>query len=129
MAAGDVAPASELASAEIDRSIRAAEALCRFEFSVFVGAVEGDSRAYAQRLHASLVAPGRSLMLLVDPRPASSRSSPAPRCAATSPTAEVELAVLQMESDFAAGDFVVASPAASRCSPSTRARRDPARRS
>lgn len=108
MAAGD-SRSRELSSresAEIDRSIRAAEALCRFEFSVFIGAVEGDSRAYAQRLHASLVAPSRSLMLLVDPtaRVIEVVTGTEVRRHLTDP--EVELAVLQLESDFAAGDFV-----------------------
>ncbi|WP_457206329.1 DUF5130 family protein [Nocardioides sp. P5_C9_2] len=108
MAAGDsrTRELSSRESAEIDRSIRAAEALCRFEFSVFIGAVEGDSRAYARRLHASLVAPSRSLMLLVDPtaRVIEVVTGTEVRRHLTDP--EVELAVLQLESDFVAGDFV-----------------------
>lgn len=108
MAAGD-ARTRELSSrerAEIDRAIRSAEALCRFEFSVFVGTAEGDSRAYARRLHASLVAPDRSLLLMVDPaaRVIEVVTGPAVRRHLTD--REVQLGVLQMESDFAAGDFV-----------------------
>ena len=38
MAVGDFSSAQE---AEIDRAIRGAETACRFEFSVYVGAVDG----------------------------------------------------------------------------------------
>ena len=47
--------------------IRRAETLCRFEFSVFVGNAEGDARAFATQLHNSLVAPSRSILIMVDP--------------------------------------------------------------
>lgn len=52
---------------EIDRAIRAGEQLCRCEFSVFVGPVDGDPRTYAMRLHGALSAPGRSILIMVDP--------------------------------------------------------------
>ena len=63
MAAGDL---SSRERAELDKAIRAAEQSCRFEFSVFIGSAEGDSRVYAQRLHASLVAPTHSVLVMVD---------------------------------------------------------------
>ena len=50
--------------AEIDRAIRAAEQECRFEFSVYVGPSHGDARGTAERLHASLVAPGNDVTVL-----------------------------------------------------------------
>ena len=53
--------------AEIDRAIRNAETVCRYEFSVYVGAAQGEPRAYARQLHAALANPARSVMLLVDP--------------------------------------------------------------
>jgi uncharacterized membrane protein YgcG len=53
--------------ADIDRAIRSAEELDRFEFSVYVGDTEGDVRTAARRLHAALVAPARSVLVLVDP--------------------------------------------------------------
>ena len=64
MAVGDFSAAQE---AEIDRAIRGAETVCRFEFSVFVGPTPRDTRAYAQRLHAALASPPRSVLILVDP--------------------------------------------------------------
>lgn len=108
VAAGDnrTRELSSRESAEIDRSIRAAEALCRFEFSVFIGHAEGDSRAYALRLHASLVAPARSILLLVDPTARVIEVVTGTEVRRHLTDHEVELAVLQLESDFGAGDFV-----------------------
>ena len=51
----------------IDRAIREAETVCRYEFSVYVGPSEDDARTFAERLHAALVAPDRSVLLMVDP--------------------------------------------------------------
>ena len=60
MATGEAFTAS--ARAEIDKAIRQAETMCRYEFSVFVGASEGETRPFAERLHAALVKAGlRSL--------------------------------------------------------------------
>ena len=52
---------------EIDTAVRAAETSSRFEFSVFVGATEGDPRVYAESLHGALSAPARSVLIMVDP--------------------------------------------------------------
>ena len=52
---------------QIDRAIRDAETVCRYEFSVFVGPSEGDPRAFAERLHSALVAPDRTVLVMVDP--------------------------------------------------------------
>ena len=52
---------------QIDRAIRAAEAESRYEFSVYVGPADEDTRAFAERLHAALAAPTRSVLLMVDP--------------------------------------------------------------
>lgn len=103
MAAGDL---SSRDRAELDKAIRAAEQSCRFEFSVFIGAAEGDARAYARRLHASLVAPTHSLLVMVDPaaRLIDIVTGTAVRRHLTD--REVELSILAMQTDFAAGDFV-----------------------
>ena len=45
----------------LDQTIRAAEQVCRFEFSVFVGTAEGEPRPFAERLHAALSTPTRSV--------------------------------------------------------------------
>ena len=63
VAAGEFSSADRFA---IDETIRRAEQLCRYEFSVFVGAAEGDPRSFATQLHNSLVAPTRSILIMVD---------------------------------------------------------------
>ncbi|QIX26054.1 DUF5130 family protein [Nocardioides sp. JQ2195] len=51
----------------IDTTIRKSEQLCRFEFSVYVGDTDGAARPFATRLHNTLVAPTKSILILVDP--------------------------------------------------------------
>ncbi len=91
---------------EIDRAIRSAETSCRFEFSVYVGSAEGESHAFAQRLHASLSAPDRSVLVVVDPsaRLIEVITGSVVRRSLTDDA--VRLAVAGMESSFAAGDLV-----------------------
>ena len=91
---------------EIDKAIRQAELICRFEFSVYVGPTQGDAREYAKRLHATLVAPRKSVLLAIDPaaRALGIVTGADARRDLTDP--EVELAVAQMQSAFAAGDLV-----------------------
>ena len=59
VAAGE--PLSDADRLALDNTIRRAEQACRFEFSVYVGPVDGeDARAFATRLHNRLVGkPGR----------------------------------------------------------------------
>jgi uncharacterized membrane protein YgcG len=92
--------------AEIDRAIRSAELTSRFEFSVFIGTADGDPRAYARRLHSSLVAPARSVMVLVDPAQRALEVVTGAEVRRHLSDAEVELSILQMQSAFAEQDFV-----------------------
>ncbi len=63
--AGEWLSSSERAA--LDATIRRSEQLCRAEFSVFVGRAQGEPRAFATSLHRSLVAPDRSVLVMVDP--------------------------------------------------------------
>ncbi len=103
-------PVGELFSAaqeaEIDRAIRGAEMTCRFEFSVFVGAVEGDTRGYAQRLHASLSSPDRSVLLVVDPVARALEIITGSVVRRSLSDDAVRLAAASMQSAFAPGDLV-----------------------
>ncbi len=103
MAGGEFS-ASQMA--EIDRAIRAAETSCRFEFSVYVGAADGESRPFARTLHAALSTPQRSVLILVDPaaRLLEVVTGSVVRRALSDDS--VRLAVAGMESAFAAGDLV-----------------------
>ncbi|GHE18559.1 hypothetical protein GCM10011376_31690 [Nocardioides flavus (ex Wang et al. 2016)] len=103
VAAGELSETDRLS---LDKAIRLAEQACRFEFSVYVGPAEGDdTRAWATRLHNRLVAPARSVLVLVDPRRRVVEVVTGGDVRRHLTDAEVELAVLAMSSEFAAGNL------------------------
>jgi uncharacterized membrane protein YgcG len=102
--AGD--PFSSAERYALDETIRKAEQLCRFEFSVFVGNAEGDPRAFATRLHGSLVAPARSVLVMVDPTAHLLEIVTGSYVRRTLTDRQVELTALHMQTAFAAGDLV-----------------------
>ncbi len=105
MAAGE--PLSEADRLSLDRAIRLAEQACRFEFSVYVGPAEGDdTRAWATRLHNRLVAPARSVLILVDTGRRVTEVVTGGDVRLHLSDAEVELAVLAMSSEFGAGNLL-----------------------
>ena len=104
MAAGDGLTDSQ--RHEIDRAIRDAETLSRLEFSVFVGRSEGESRPFAERLHAALTAPDRSVLVLVDPGARLLEVVTGADAQRVLDDAQVRLAVLTMQTAFAEGDLV-----------------------
>ena len=104
MASGDGFSADQ--RFEIDRAIRAAETVCRYEFSVYVGAAEGEAGPFAERLHASLVAPARSILIMVDPAARLLEVVTGSVARRDLPDEVVRLAVVAMESAFSAGDLV-----------------------
>jgi hypothetical protein len=91
---------------EIDRSIRAAETACRYEFSVYVGAADGEAGPFAQRLHAALVAPARSVLIMVDPAARLLEVVTGSVVRRDLPDDAVKLAAVAMQSAFAEGDLV-----------------------
>ncbi len=103
MAAGDFSPRERH---ELDRVIRAAEQASRREFSVFVGSAEGDPQAFARRLHAALVAPAVSVLVMVDPARRALEVVTGAEVRHHLSDGEVELAVLHMKSAFAEDDLV-----------------------
>jgi hypothetical protein len=90
----------------LDETIRKAEQLARVEFSVFVGNAEGEPREFAVGLHTALVAPARSILIMVDPTERLLEVVTGGYVRRTLTDNEVELAVAAMQSDFAAGDLV-----------------------
>jgi uncharacterized membrane protein YgcG len=104
VAAGD--PFSGAERAALDAAIRKAEQLSRAEFSVFVGKAEGESRAFATRLHNSLVAPSRSILIMVDPSARVIEVVTGAHVRRNLSDSEVELAVVAMQTAFAEGDLV-----------------------
>lgn len=104
VSAGEAFSASE--KAEIDRAIRDAETVCRYEFSVFVGSSEGESGPFARRLHATLTAPDRSVLVMVDPSARIVEIITGAEVRRDLEDGEVHLAALSMQTAFAAGDLV-----------------------
>ena len=91
---------------QIDEAIRGAEQTSRFEFSVFVGRSGADPRAFATQLHNSLVAPSRSILIMLDPASRVLEIVTGGTVRRNITDQEVELATLQMQSYFASGDLV-----------------------
>jgi Domain of unknown function (DUF5130) len=91
---------------QVDEAIRKAELVSRFEFSVFVGRVDGEPRAFATQLHNRLVAPPRSILILLDPAARVLEIVTGGVVRRNITDREVELVSLQMQSMFAAGDLV-----------------------
>lgn len=104
MAGGDYLTDNE--RHQLDVAIRKAEQLSRAEFSVFVGSASGEPRAFATRLHNSLVAPSRSILIMVDPEARALEVVTGGFVRRELTDSEVELAVAAMQSDFAEGRFV-----------------------
>ncbi|GAA1132182.1 DUF5130 family protein [Nocardioides aquiterrae] len=91
---------------QIDEAIRKAELVSRFEFSVFVGRVSGEPRAFATQLHNRLVAPPRSILIMLDPAARALEIVTGGLVRRNLTDREVELVALQMQSMFAEGDLV-----------------------
>jgi uncharacterized membrane protein YgcG len=90
---------------EIDRAIRAAETVCRFEFSLYVGPAQEAPAAFASRLHASLIAPERSVLIMVDPAARMLEIITGSVVRRVLADDAVRLAAVAMESRFAEGDL------------------------
>lgn len=104
MGAGD--PFSSGERYALDEAIRRAEQASRAEFSVFVGRGEGDPRVFASQLHRSMVAPDRSVLIMVDVDAHTVEVVTGAFVRRTLSDREVELCVLEMTSAFALGDLV-----------------------
>ena len=104
MAGGDAFSPQE--RHEIDKAIRDAETICRYEFSVFVGAAHEEALPFAQRLHATLTAPERSVLVMVDPAARMLEIVTGAEVRRDLEDSEVHLAALAMQSAFAVGDLV-----------------------
>lgn len=92
--------------AALDATIRAAEQACRAEISVYVGPVDGqDPRAFATSLHNTLVAPARSILIMVDPERRALEVVTGGYVRRNLTDDEAALAVEEMTRSFADGDL------------------------
>jgi len=103
MAAGD--PFSAADRVGLEETIRRAEQLSRVEFSVFVGNADGDPHDFATSLHNSLVAPARSILIMVDPTARVLEIVTGGWVRRTLRDQQAELAAIAMQSAFSAGDL------------------------
>jgi uncharacterized membrane protein YgcG len=71
-----------------------------------VGTSEADPRSYAERLHAALSTPDRSILVMVDPVARLVEVVTGSRVRRVLTDHEVALAVLTMRSEFAGGDLL-----------------------
>lgn len=90
----------------IEKAISDAESQCDLGFSVFVGRSEGETRPFAERLHSTLAAPDRSVLVLVDPAARLLEVVTGAQARRVLGDSEVKLAALTMQSAFANGDLV-----------------------
>ncbi|MFD2081518.1 protein of unknown function [Actinopolymorpha cephalotaxi] len=104
MASGDTLSARE--RADIERAVRIAEQLSGLSFSVYVGPAEAPARAYAEGLHAELVAPARSVLVMVDPGQRQLEIVTGTEARRFLHDTDCQLVVLAMRSAFADGDLV-----------------------
>ena len=91
---------------QIDKAIRDAEMVCRFEFSVYVGPADGEPRPFAERLHSALVAPARSVLVMIDPAARVLEVVTGAEARRELEDHEVRLAIIEMQSQLALGDLV-----------------------
>ncbi len=91
---------------QLDAAMRQAELLSRVEFSLFVGNSEGEPRDFATSLHNTLVAPSRSILIMVDPGRRAIEIVTGGHVRRTLHDHQVELAAVAMQADFANGDLV-----------------------
>jgi uncharacterized membrane protein YgcG len=89
----------------IDKAIRAAQGSTGYAFSVYVGASEGEPRAFARQLHNRLAEPANSVLVLVDPSARALEIVTGARVRRDLDDAETGLVALSMQQSFAAGDL------------------------
>lgn len=92
--------------ASLDATIRAAEQTCRAEISVYIGRTgDQDPHVFATSLHNTLVAPARSILVLVDPAKRAVQVVTGGYVRRKLTDAEAALAVEEMTRSFADGDL------------------------
>lgn len=104
MQAGE--PFSERQQREISRTVEEVSAETGMEFSVFVGASEGDAGEYAERLHKALRDPAHAVLVLVAPNERRLEIVTGKSVQGRLNDRDCALAALSMTSSFSGGDLV-----------------------
>lgn len=103
MSDGDLTPSQ---TEELKRAVRKAEEDSDLDFSLYLGAADGDPRAYARQLHAALADPARSVLVLCDPEARALEIITGAIARRALEDAECALAAVSMQSSFEGGDLV-----------------------
>ena len=90
---------------DIAKGVRNAEKLSGRTFSVHVGPSEGESRQFAERLHAELADPANSILIHVDPQLRSLEIVTGSAVQSQLDSRSAALAAITMQSAFAVGDL------------------------
>lgn len=89
----------------IEKAVRAAQEASGYAFSVYVGVVHGEPRAFARGLHGRLSDPDNSVLVLVDPGGRALEIVTGAQVRRNLEDAEAALVALSMQQSFAAGDL------------------------
>jgi len=103
VSAGEVFSATQ--RQEIDRVLIEAERISGRDICVHVGASDGDPRASAERLHASLRNPANSIVVYVDPATRSLEIVTGSSVRESMSNRQAALAAITMQSAFVTGDL------------------------
>lgn len=90
----------------LKRAVHNAENVSGLAFSLFVGASEDDSRAYAERLHRGLADPDHSVLVMCDPDSHKLEIVTGVAVRRILDDLECRLAAAAMQTSFAGGDIV-----------------------
>lgn len=91
---------------EIEQAVKHAEQASGFQFSVYVGNADSELRPYAERMHAQLPDPARSVLVVVNPGARLLEIVTGEVAKRTLSDEECKLAALAMTSAFSGGDLV-----------------------
>jgi hypothetical protein len=103
VSAGELTPTQ---TEDLKRAVRLAEEDSELRFSLYVGPAEGEPRAHAQQLHATLTDPPTSVLVLCDPEARALEIVTGAVARRTLEDGECALAALSMKSSFEGGDIV-----------------------
>jgi len=91
---------------EIDRARHIAAAGSGYEYAVYVGPVEGEPRAFAERVHAATERPDETVTVVIDPGARCLEIVTGAAVRRHLPDADCALVAMNMQTAFAAGDLV-----------------------
>lgn len=103
MSAGDLNPSQ---TEDLKRAVRMAEEDSGLQFSLYLGAADGNPRHFAENLHATLDKPESAVLVMCDPERRVLEIVTGHLARRSLTDAECQLAAVGMQSSFVGGDLV-----------------------